>query len=85
MTDRIIFNELSRAKIKDKRFAVISKNNINKGFTIAQQLVIAEDSGTLKVFIKGSMHIDGLEGLYNLRDAINVAVEKVESQQSWPS
>lgn len=79
--DKMIFKELARARIKDKRYAVISTNNVNKGITIAQQLVIPEESGMLKVFIKGSIHLDGLEGLYNLRDAINMALENMEGNK----
>ena len=79
LQNKINFEELSKAKIKDKRFAIISRNNLNNGFTIAQQLVVPDGSEVLKIFIKGSMHIDGLEELYNLRDAINEAIKKVEN------
>lgn len=64
--------ELSNAEITENRNVVISECS-KGGFTVAQQL---KADGT-KVFMKGALHIDNLEGLYNLRNALNVAIDKV--------
>lgn len=75
------YTELSNAEITENRNIVISERS-KGGFTVAQQL---KADGT-KVFIKGALHIDNLEGLYNLRNALNVAIDKVverEDKEMW--
>ena len=64
------YTELSNAEITENRNIVISECS-KGGFTVAQQL---KADGT-KVFMKGALHIDNLEGLYNLRNALNVAID----------
>lgn len=70
------YTELSNAEITENRNIVISECS-KGGFTVAQQLK-ADD---VKVFMKGALHIDNLEGLYNLRNALNVAIDKVEEKE----
>lgn len=75
------YTELSNAEITENRNIVISECP-KGGFTVAQQL---KADGT-KVFMKGALHIDNLEGLYNLRNALNVAIDKVvekEDKEMW--
>lgn len=75
------YTELSNAEITENRNIVISECS-KGGFTVAQQL---KADGT-KVFMKGALHIDNLEGLYNLRNALNIAVDKVaekEDKDMW--
>lgn len=75
------YTELSNAEITENRNIVISECS-KGGFTVAQQL---KADGT-KVFMKGALHIDNLEGLYNLRNALNVAIDKVaekEDKEMW--
>lgn len=66
------YTELSNAEITENRNIVISEYS-KGGFTVAKQLKV---DGT-KIFMKGALHIDNLEGLYNLRNALNVAIDKV--------
>lgn len=66
------YTELSIAEITENRNIVISECS-KGGFTVAQQL---KADGT-KVFMKGALHIDNLEGLYNLKNALNIAIDKV--------
>lgn len=73
----IIYNELSKAKTQDKRNIVISERSTG-GFTMAQQVEVVEGARVMNVFLKGAFHVDDLGGLYNLRDALNVAIEAVE-------
>lgn len=83
---KIEYSELSRAKVTDSRNIVIS-NCSRGGFTIAQQLEAKENDKTTSVFMKGAFHIEDVHGLYNLRDAINLAIkiseENSEDLDEW--
>ena len=75
------YSELSNAEVTENRNIVISECS-KGGITVAQQLKAA---GT-KVFKKGALHFDNLEGLYTLRNALNVAIDKVaekEDKEMW--
>lgn len=74
---KIEYNEISRAKVTDSRNIVISKCS-KGGFTIAQQLEAKENDKTTSVFLKGAFHVDDLHGLYNIRDAVNLAIKITE-------
>lgn len=83
---KIEYTEISRAKVTDSRNIVISSCS-KGGFTIAQQLEAKENDKTTSVFLKGAFHIDDLHGLYNLRDAVNLAIkiteENVNDEAEW--
>ena len=76
----IKYEELGVAKIQDKRNVVISTTN-KGGFTIAQQIVVEEGGKETKMFMKHGIIIDDIDGLYNLRNALNVAISKYEEMQ----
>ena len=80
------YHELSRAKVTDSRNIVIS-NCSKGGFTIAQQLEAKENDKTTSVFMKGAFHVEDIHGLYNLRDAVNLAIkiseENSEDSDAW--
>ena len=78
---KIEYNEISRAKVTDSRNIVISACS-KGGFTIAQQLEAKENDKTTSVFLKGAFHIDDIHGLYNIRDAINLAIKVTEENSS---
>lgn len=84
--NKIEYNELSKAKVTDSRNIVVS-NCSKGGFTIAQQLEAKEDDKVTTVFMKGAFHVDDIHGLYNLRDAINLAIQitekSEEDESSW--
>jgi len=71
----IIYTEICRAKIAETRNAVISKCS-KGGFTLAQQLEVQENKSKTSVFLKGALHIDSLESLCELRNALNVVIKK---------
>ena len=75
--NKITYNELSRAKVTDSRNIVISSCS-KGGFTVAQQLEAKENDKTTSVFMKGAFHIEDAHGLYNLRDAVNLAIKMSE-------
>ena len=83
---KIEYHELSRAKITDSRNIVISSCS-KGGFTIAQQLEAKENDKTTSVFMKGAFHVEDIHGLYNLRDAVNLAIkiseENSEDSDDW--
>lgn len=84
--NKVEYIELARAKVTDSRNIVISDCS-KGGFTIAQQLEAKENDKTTSVFMKGAFHVEDIHGLYNLRDAINLAIkiseEKAEDNESW--
>ena len=83
---KIEYYELSRAKVTDSWNIVIS-NCSKGGFTIAQQLEAKENDKTTSVFMKGAFHVEDIHGLYNLRDAVNLAIktseENSEDSDAW--
>lgn len=70
------YNELSKARISNSRNVVISQCS-RGGYTIAQQLEAKEGDKTTTVFMKGAIHIETLDGLYEIRDAINLAIDSI--------
>lgn len=84
MTNKMGFEVLATARIQDKRNLVISSNT-NGGFTIAQQIVVQEGKRQTLLFIKGAIHVDSLEGLVNLRNALSDAIEEYEVKQDIES
>lgn len=83
---KVGYSEISRAKVTDSRNIVISACS-KGGFTIAQQLEAKENDKTTSVFLKGAFHVDDIHGLYNIRDAVNLAIkvteEKVSEEADW--
>lgn len=77
--------KLSKAKISPTRGVVISSyldaNGNAKGFTLAQVLEANEEGNVTTAFLKGSLHLDSVESLINLRDALNVALSKVKPEE----
>lgn len=74
---KIEYTELSKAKVSDSRNIVLSSCS-RGGFTIAQQLEAKEEGKITTVFLKGAFHVDDIHGLYELRDAVNLAIKTSE-------
>ena len=79
--NKIEYNEISKAKVSDSRNIVISSCS-KGGFTIAQQLEANENGKITTVFMKGAFHVDDIQGLYELRDAINLAIKLDEDAKN---
>lgn len=77
MAKNIDYKEIAKAKVQEKRNVVISECS-KGGFTIAQQLEVHEGNHCTNVYLKGAFHVDDRQGLMNLRDAINVVLEKTK-------
>lgn len=93
MAAKMKYLELSNAQIADKRRLVISecvkenqdtdtKENIQCGFTLAQQIEVEEGKRMTRVFLKNGIHVASIDELYNLRDAINDAINKYEEKKN---
>lgn len=80
--EAVKYVEIASAKISDSRNVVISACS-KGGFTVAQQLVAEEASGKTNVFMKGAFHVYDAEGLYNMRDALNMAIDYLDGGSSW--
>ena len=77
--NKIDYTEISSASVTEKRKIIISTCS-KGGFTVAQRLDTEEENNkTTSLYLKGAFHINDINGLYNLRDAINLAINKVES------
>lgn len=96
MAAKMKYFELSNAQIADKRRLVISecvkenqesKEKIQCGFTLAQQVEVEEGKMMTRVFLKNGIHVASVDELYNLRDAINDAIdkyeEKINDEEGW--
>lgn len=84
MKSRLSYRELSKAEVSESRNIVISDCS-KGGYTIAQQLVAREEGDKVTtVFMKGAFHVDSIHGLYNLRDAINLAIQLSEEKEETP-
>ena len=43
---------------------------------------VTEDNHTNRVYLKGAFHINDITGLYNLRDACNLAISHIEKNEA---
>lgn len=82
MDDRIEYKEIAKAKVSDARNIVISECS-KGGFTIAQQLEAKEGDKTTTVFMKNAFHVDEVDGLRNLRDALNAVLYSLEDGSKY--
>lgn len=75
---KITYEEISRAKVMKNRNVVISQCS-KGGYTVAQQVVVNEDGEETKLFMKGAIRVDDVDGLKALRDAFTVAINEAET------
>lgn len=78
---RLNYEELSKRKIKEQRNIVISKakevkTNEEVGYAVTEQLITEENGKEVRIFLKGGLGIVSREGLIQLRDCLNEAIEK---------
>lgn len=69
------FTEIANASLSSKRQAVISRLD-DGSYTIGQKLEVKDGDKTMNVFLKGALHAEDLTAVQNLRDALNVVLEK---------
>lgn len=73
--------ELAFAPIGNGVEIVISKY-MDEGFTLAKKICVSEGKKKTDVFMKNAIQVNDIDGLYNLRDAINMAINKVEEEKN---
>lgn len=74
------YTKLSSAQIEESKNLVISEYS-KGGYTLAQQITTIDNGKKLNVYLKGAFRIKDVSGLYNLRDALNVAIGKIEQNE----
>lgn len=80
--NNIQYTKIASAQIQEKRKLVISECS-KGGYTLAQQITMKDDNNkNLNVYLKGAIAVKDLQGLYNLRDALNVAIGIIEQNQN---
>lgn len=77
-----MYDELSKAKMTDKRTVIISSCD-KGGFTIAQKIAVEDEGRKSDVFMKGAIIIPNIEGLKYLRDALNIAIKKETDRKNY--
>lgn len=78
MASSITYKEICGADVSNARQVIISECS-KGGFTIAQKLTIDENGEPNAVFLKGAIHVDSVDKLIALRDAINIAIQNYET------
>lgn len=73
------YEEITKAQVTKNRNVVIS-DCAKGGFTIAQQIIVKEGDMETPMFLKGAFHVDDIHGLYNFRDALNLAIKTIEDR-----
>lgn len=76
---KTVYTEMTRAKVSDTRSIVISDCS-KGGYTIAQELLLKDGDHNVPMFAKGAFHINDINGLYELRDCINLAISIIEER-----
>lgn len=81
---RLNYNELSKRRFKERRNIVISearnvKTNDLEGYAVTEQLVTEENGKEVRIFLKGGLGLVDKEGLIQLRDCLNEAIEKTNT------
>lgn len=71
------YNELSYASVQENKEIVISEF-MDGGFTLAQRINVDDGDRKTSVYMKNSIHVPTIEGLINLRDAIDTAINKIQ-------
>ncbi len=77
--NKVEFTKISTAKIQEKRDMVISRCS-KGGYTLAQRVFVKEGNNTTTVYMKGAIHVDSIDGIVNLRDALNVVIEEASEK-----
>ena len=73
------FTELASAEVNTSKELVISER-IKGGYTIGQRIMVQDGKKMLGVFLKGAIYVKGVDELINVRDALNMAIAKIENK-----
>ena len=68
------FTEIARAHVTDTRDVVLSKTQSGT-VLMAQQIKACEGKRTHNIFLQGAFEFPTIEGLIDLREAVDAAIE----------
>lgn len=75
------YEQLGASKITKNRNVVISSCD-NGGFTLAQQLEVAEKNGPTKVFLKGAIFFEDLSRLIDFKNVLDDVITMLSETDS---
>lgn len=78
---KIEYTELSKAKINDLRYVVISERS-GGGFTVAQQVNVDESGDVSSVFLKGAFHVKDRNCMEAFADAVSSAIVDYDARHA---
>ena len=74
----VLYTRLASALIGENKNLVLSACS-RGGYTLAQQVSVPDGKGKrMNIYLKGAVHIDDAEGIVNLRNALNIAIDKLD-------
>ena len=74
----MLYTKLSSAQIQEGKSLVLSACS-KGGYTLAQQVSVPDGNGKrMNMYLKGAIHINDLDGIISLRNALNIAIDKLE-------
>lgn len=77
---KITYKEISSGKLSDTRQLAISECS-EGGYTLGQKIFVDENGRKIEMFLKGAIHVQGLDELKDIRKAFDIAIEKIEGQE----
>jgi len=76
-----LYTKLSSASIQDNKSLVLSTCS-KGGYTLAQQISVPDGKGKrMNMYLKGAIHIENVDGIISLRNALNIAIDKIEGKK----
>ena len=83
---RLNYNELSKRRFKKQRNIVISearnaKTDDLEGYAVTEQLITEENGKEVRIFLKGGLGLIDEEGLVQLKECIEEAIEKTKPKK----
>lgn len=75
------FVELASAEVSTAKELVISERN-KGGFTIGQRIMVQDGKKKIGMFLKGAIYVKGIDELINVRDALNLAISRIDKQNT---
>ena len=73
--EKATYKQISQVKINDNKYMVISECS-KGGFTLGQKVIVKDAENTIEMFLKGAIHINSIDTLGEIRDAIDEIIAK---------
>ena len=79
--NKVSYEEIARVKMSDTRDIILSKCS-KGGYTIAQKVMIDGDEKPVSIFLKGAIRANDIESLVNIKEMIEMSIEKLEEEDN---